>query len=325
MFIILTNIRHLLYCNMNDTATYPIKVVSRQTGISQYVIRAWEKRYGVVTPVRTDTNRRLYTADDIHRLSLLKHAVDHDYSIGTVAGFSTEKLESLLAMVSPATLNKAEDSTLPQDPQDFYNRSLQAVFDFNSADLEDALIQASLTFSQPVLIEQVVMPLLASIGELWREGTIRIMQEHLSTAVICTFLNNQRQIHRPAPNAPVIVVATPKGQIHEVGALIAALVAATEGWRVLYLGNDLPAEEIAAASLQERARAVALSLVYPAEDPRLHLELEKINNLLPDFTHLIIGGRVSEHYSTILEKISAWSGGSLTEYRNYLQHIEITR
>jgi DNA-binding transcriptional MerR regulator/methylmalonyl-CoA mutase cobalamin-binding subunit len=310
---------------MDTTATYPIKVVSRQTGLSQHVIRAWEKRYGVVEPLRTDTNRRLYTSDDIHRLTLLKLAIDNDYNIGTVAAFSTDRLEELVSYSPVKRTRERLGSNPPEaEPRSYYEKCLQAVHDFNSAGLEDALIQASVTFSQPVLIEGVVMPLLSSIGELWRDGSIRIMQEHLSTAVISTFLTNQRQMHRPAKHAPAIIVATPQGQLHQVGALIVALVAATEGWKVVYLGADLPAEELAAACIQERARAIALSLVYPAEDPHLHQELERIENLLPEQTHLIIGGRVSKNYSALFKERSAWVGESLTEFRNYLQQIEIS-
>lgn len=311
---------------MNEPQFYPIKVVSRQTGLSQHVIRAWEKRYGVVTPQRTETNRRSYTSEDIHHLTLLKLAVDNDYSISSVAELTTERLEALVSEALPSqATNQAVTGQSEVDPAALYETCLDAVMEFDSGKLEDGLTQASLALTQPVLLEQVIIPLMVSIGERWREGSIRIMQEHLSTAVIGGFLTSQRQRYRPSPSAPVIVVATPAGQQHQVGALIVALVAAAEGWKVVYLGADLPAEEVAAACIKEQARAVALSLVYPAEDPQLHLELERIKSLLPAETRMIIGGRVSEHYTAVIQKISAWSGGSLSEFRNYLQHIELNR
>ena len=92
-------------------------------------------------------------------------------------------------------------------------------------------------------------------------------------------------------NAPVLVVATPSGQLHELGALLVGAAAANLGWHVTYLGASLPAAEIAGAALQNRARAVALSLVYPEDDPTLEdeLDLSKVQMQMPMFKMLAKG------------------------------------
>jgi methanogenic corrinoid protein MtbC1 len=125
--------------------------------------------------------------------------------------------------------------------------------------------------------------------------------------------------HRPPVNAPSIIIATPSGQLHELGALIIALVAALEGWRVIYLGPNLPAEEIASATKLKKSQLVLLSLVYPANDPFLKQELEKLRTLLHSDVKIVIGGRVSESYQEILDHIGAIQLNDLDNFRKFLE------
>lgn len=306
---------------MESEKKYPIKVVSNKTGLSLHVIRAWEKRYNVVQPRRTETNRRLYSEEDITRLSLLKKATGQGYSIGNIAGLSLSELQQMVEMVreGPSREVSAEHSA---DPAGFYKESLDAIFAFDANTFEKTLTRASVLLTQPVLIDKVVVPVVEQIGRLWRDGTLRIMHEHLATAIMKTFLSNLRSGYRPAPNAPGLIVTTPIGQLHELGALISALVAAAEGWDVTFLGANLPAEEIAAASITKKAKAVVLSIVYPADDPLLYHELGKIRKLVPENVQIIMGGRSAVHYKEAIDKIHAQLSTDLSDFRDRLQVIE---
>jgi hypothetical protein len=93
--------------------------------------------------------------------------------------------------------------------------------------------------------------------------------EHLATVVVRRTLTWMMENGTPPPMAPAIVVATLAGQTHELGAMLAAAAASTHGWRVVYLGANLPASEIAVAANHTRATAVALSLLHPTEDPTI--------------------------------------------------------
>ena len=106
-------------------------------------------------------------------------------------------------------------------------------------------------------------------------------------------------------HAPLLLVATPAGQVHELGALLAGAVAVNLGWRVVYLGASLPAAEIAGAARQTQARAVALSLVYPEDDPRLEGELRRLRELLPAEIPLLAGGRALPAYRKVLVRLGA--------------------
>lgn len=184
-------------------------------------------------------------------------------------------------------------------------RCLRAIRAMDGEALEDALATAAAELSMPVLFEQVLMPLLDMIGKEWREGTLRASHEHMATALVRSFLSGLRASYVAPSAGPDVIVTTPAGQLHELGALVVAIIAAREGWRVTYLGPNLPAEEIAAAARQRNAAAVALSLIYPADDPALPEELRKLRRMLPPGTAILVGGRAARAYLPALEEIDA--------------------
>jgi methanogenic corrinoid protein MtbC1 len=132
-----------------------------------------------------------------------------------------------------------------------------------------------------------------------------VANEHLASSVIRGFLYNLLESYSLNDSAPVMVTATPRGQEHELGALIAGVVAASSGWKVIYLGSNLPAEEIAAVVSHLKARVVALSIVYPNDDLHLKHELKKSKHLLPDGVSIIVGGRAANGYLDVLDEIGA--------------------
>jgi methanogenic corrinoid protein MtbC1 len=150
-----------------------------------------------------------------------------------------------------------------------------------------------------------MVPLIQEIGDRWQLGTLKVAHEHIATAVIRTFLGNFARSYALPSSAPGLIVTTPSGQLHELGAILVAAAANNQGWRVTYLGPSLPAEEIAGAVLQDAARAVALSIVYPEDDPHLQSELRKLRKLLPADTALLVGGRVAHCYHDCLREIGA--------------------
>jgi len=291
---------------MEKLYKYPIKVVSQMTGLSAFVIRAWEKRYSVVSPSRTETNRRLYSESDIEKLRLLNEAVHGGHNIGGVANLSVDELHNLLSYkdVSAARVDQSLDD-ISADTSSVINSCIEVIKAYDGKALETLLLKASSKMSQPQLIENLIIPLVYKVGDMWHDGTIRVANEHLASAVIRSFLTNLIDQHIPAENAPIIISATPRGQDHELGALIVAVVAAAVGWKVIYLGPNLPVEEIAAVSENLEAKVIGLSIVYPNDDPQLKKDLINLNKMLPSNVSLIVGGRAAKGYLDVLDEIEA--------------------
>jgi len=282
-----------------------IKTVSRRTGLSAHVIRIWEKRYGAVKPDRTGTNRRLYSEEQIARLGLLRDATRAGYSIGLVAKLPTEKLRNVAgeAVRDGGGLHHVPDAAPGVTP--LLDECIAAVKVLDAGALENTLKKAATQLGSQGLLQRVIAPMVQTIGEMWRDGSITAAHEHFASAVIRIFLGHAAKPFAGDQTAPVLVVATPTGQLHELGALLVGAAAANLGWHVTYLGASLPAAEIAGAARQNRAIAVALSLVYPEDDPRLEGELARLRELLPPETLLLAGGRAMPAYQDALEKAGA--------------------
>ena len=306
---------------------HSINIAAKRSGLTAHVIRIWEKRYGAVAPIRTDTNRRQYSDEEIDRLLLLKRATDAGHKISEIAPVSTEKLATLLTkdeirqadqILDPHTSER--DETERGRPH--IENCLEAIKSLNSNKLEETLTQATLLLGHQGMICHVVSPLTAQIGILWREGFITAAHEHFASAIIRVFLTNISKPFSIPETAPRIVVATPAGQIHELGAIIASATCASAGWRVTYLGANLPAAEISGACLQNQAQAVALSIVFPEDDPDLSEELQRLRTFLPQNVHIIIGGRAAPAYQQTLEKIDA---RICTDIKDLSQTLDILR
>lgn len=285
-------------------ARHTIAVVSRRTGISQLLLRAWERRYGAVAPGRTDTGRRLYSDADIQRLQLLSRLTDHGHRIGDIANQPLGQLEILADEIVE---QQPRPVPLPAvtELDELLGAALQAVADLDATRLEGLLARASVVLSRPVLRRELLQPLLVEIGDRWHDGSLRIAHEHMATAVVKAFLANLTQGRAAPAGAPGLVVTTPAGQHHELGALMAASQALEAGWKVLYLGTDLPAEEIAMAVQESEARAILLSLVYPGADPAVMEQLRALRRFVGEGLPILVGGQAAPSYLTTLVGIDA--------------------
>jgi len=309
---------------MDQKKTYPIGVVSQKTGISASVIRAWERRYQAVRPARTESNRRLYSAEDIYRLTLLKRVSAAGMNIGDIAHLPTEQLlrmagepgEPVSPVSGPAPGGRHFFRNVT--PGGYLEECLSAARAFQQRRLEYTLVRAAAALSQPVLVDRLLVPLIEQAGLLWEQGQFRVGNEHLVSVVVRVFLENLRAQYRSFPGAQRMIITTPVGQDHELGALLAAMTAASTGWNVTYLGPNLSGAEIAEAVRQVRAHALALSLVYPLGAPQVSEELKVLKRFLPEKTAVFIGGRATASYRESLQEIRARTFATIAEFRRYL-------
>jgi DNA-binding transcriptional MerR regulator/methylmalonyl-CoA mutase cobalamin-binding subunit len=283
---------------------HAIKAVSKRTGLSAHVIRVWEKRYGAVKPARTGTNRRLYSEHEVERLELLHHATRAGHNISQAAKLTNEKLRELarptavVAGAAHAARDEDADEPLVAD-------CLAQVRELDEPSLNRILERAMVRLGHMGFLNRVAGPLCQRVGELWRTGALTAAHEHFLSAALRTFLGNASRQYPLAESAPGLIVATPTGQLHELGAVMVTAAAANLGWRVIYLGASLPAAEIAGAAIQNKARAVALSLVYPEDDATLADELANLRRYLPAEIKILAGGRAAEAYREALNRIGA--------------------
>jgi methanogenic corrinoid protein MtbC1 len=256
----------------------------RRTGLSADVIRAWERRYGAVSPQRSEGGQRLYSERDVARLALLARATAEGHSIGEIARLDEAALEALLRgpKARGADDHGEEIGAVVSD-------ALGAATRLDSVALETILKRAVFSLGVERFVDQVVGRFLSEVGNRWHQGAISPAHEHLASDTMRRVLAWVTDAYELEPDAPRILVGTPEGEMHELGAMSAAAAAVGEGWRVVYLGASLPAEDIVSAAEQVGAKAVALSVVY-ADGASTAAQVARIARSLPDGVDLFIGG-----------------------------------
>jgi DNA-binding transcriptional MerR regulator/methylmalonyl-CoA mutase cobalamin-binding subunit len=303
---------------MEDRSLHPISLVSRRTGLSPFLIRIWEQRYQAVEPSRTETKRRLYSEQNIERLCLLRDLTQAGHSIGQIARLGDGELRGLARRTPRDDAPQARASPAPADRMDAAFAALQA---FDSSALAAVLQEAQLQSGAFAALLKFVAPLVQEIGERWRTGRLTAAQEHFASSTLRAWLGAQAAAFSLPASAPVLVAGTPSGQVHEMGILLAGAVASNLGWRVTQLGASLPAVEIASAARLTGARAIALSIVYPEDDPNLGAELVQLRELAPADAAILAGGRAAPAYLPALEKARYTHVASLEEFGRALDAL----
>jgi MerR family transcriptional regulator, light-induced transcriptional regulator len=299
---------------------YPVRLVALRTGLSPHVLRAWERRYGVVSPTRTEGGQRLYTDLDIQRLISLRRLTERGHAIGRIAGLpmaELARLEDEAPVPQPPSVARAHGESAP----DIIVAALQATRRLDASEIQAVLERAAVTLGVPVFVDEVVAPLLERIGHGWSERSVSVAQEHMASAVVRRVLGWLLGVFEVADDAPRLVVATPPQQSHELGALMAAVSAATEGWRVTYLGPDLPVSDLVHAAVQSGARAVAVSAIYQPQSAELVRALRETRSGLPEEVALVVGGAGALQVRAEAEGAGALVVESLAEFRRLLPRL----
>jgi DNA-binding transcriptional MerR regulator/methylmalonyl-CoA mutase cobalamin-binding subunit len=257
------------------------------TGLTPDLIRAWEKRYAVVAPIRGARGARLYASADIAHLRLLARVVGAGRAIGDVAALSTTELEKLAAQRAPDG-GKAENRGTHSPREDFVTQILERLERFDHPAVARLLGDAVVGLGVRTFVHEIALPLVHRVGACWADGELSIADEHLLTGTLRNLLAGL--MHGRTRTGRPVLLATPVGERHEIGLLMVALLALDAGANVVYLGVDLPSAEILAATTRARARVVGLSLVSSENRARAKQELAAIQIGLPAEIELWLGG-----------------------------------
>jgi MerR family transcriptional regulator, light-induced transcriptional regulator len=266
-------------------ARHPIGVVSRRTGLSLHVLRAWERRYGVVEPVRTAGGQRLYSDADITRLRLLRQLTEAGRSISHVASLPSREL-ARLAVDDEATPEPAGTG----DVSRYRQQCVAAAQRLDGETVHATLMRAVVSLRPAEFLDEVLMPLLHEVGELWHSGRLSPAQEHVVSVAARRVVTWLLDAYEAPEGAPVALITTIAGEQHEFGALMACVITLDEAWRVAYLGTSLPAAEIVRAARMVGASVVALSVVNRSEEDAAVAEVRSVRVALPATVQLVVGG-----------------------------------
>ncbi|MBX3147452.1 MAG: MerR family transcriptional regulator [Gemmatimonadales bacterium] len=298
-----------------DIPRHPVRVAAQKTGLSSHVLRAWERRYGVVAPTRTEGGQRLYSDADIERLTLLSTLASRGGAIGQLADLPTAELtrlsrEDMVAAPTPEV----------QDTARWRELAFHAIEAMDGSRLRRELSRGVMALGVTAFLEEVADPLLREWGTLAR-GAPSASRRSTSVRWWCERCSAVRESAETSDSAPRLVVATLVNQLHEGGALLAAAAAAAEGWRVTYLGTNLPSADIAATAVRTGARAVAVSVIFPADDPAVPGYFATLRQGLPAHVALLVGGSATASYSDAIDAAEGEIVSDLPGLRSLLREL----
>jgi MerR family transcriptional regulator, light-induced transcriptional regulator len=287
---------------------YTIKQAAQRSGVSVPLLRAWERRYQIVEPARTDSGYRLYDDSSIIRLRAMRALVDDGWAPSTAAVRVREADDQTVAELAarrPATGRALAAGRAPDDAPDSEQArgaataALTAMFVDSAAALDEPAFEAVLDdmFSRGSfehVATEMVMPSLVAIGERWASGDLDVAAEHAAASAVLRRLGSAfSAAGRPASDTGVVLVGLPPGARHELGALAFATAARRAGLPVRYLGADLPVENWVEAAVRTEAVAAVIGVMTDADGESATRVSRALRTARPRML-VCVGGRAAD-------------------------------
>jgi len=275
---------------------YPIRTISELTGVPTTTLRAWERRYGLLKPSRTPKGHRLYSGKDI---DLIKKIVELLKSNHTIS-------EAIRILKDPES-NTAAGTDTQEHWAVYQQRMLKSIEEFNEQKLGTAYNEALSIYPVDMVTEQVILPLLTTLGERWQERETGIAEEHFFSAYLRNKLGARLHHESNRSRGKKILVSCLPGEYHELGVLLFCIAAIGHGYQILYLGTNLPPSQLLKVVERTDVSAVLLSGTSTAVwEKQIEKELKELKeNINLTTTPFMFGGELSEKHKDFLESLGA--------------------
>jgi methanogenic corrinoid protein MtbC1 len=256
----------------------------------------------------------MYSDTDVARLRLLRAGIDRGHSIGRLAGLDDSELRQLAETTDATALRPGDPLPRPALDTGLLTAALRR---YDAVAIEQEIARLAAVLPAIDLLREVIMPTLVRVGDDWYRGRASIAQEHLMSAAVKRLLGSFIRLHARRDVPARLLFATLAGDRHEIGTLGAAMLAASSGLGVTYLGPDLPAHDIVTSVQPAGAQVLVLGLTMPSTGKVKERELRTIVRELPEGTELWAGGRGAARYASIITP----RGIVLDDYGAYQQEL----
>ncbi len=274
---------------------YNIKAVSTMLELLPVTIRAWERRYGLPSPIRGKQGYRLYSAHDVRLLRWLKKQNDSGMSIGQSARYLSELLNAGKdpAAEAPQKTSQSLELSLQQtiSIENLQKDFLQYLSHYNDSQATETLRRAFSIYSVDQVLNQVVEPTMVALGEGWQRGEISIAIEHFATQFCIQHLMGMLSASNPPSREGILLAACAPGEMHQIGLLSLVVTLRWRGWDVKYFGQDLSLNRIEETIMETKPDAILFTATRKEYAAALR-PLQQIFNKYPyPKPLLILGGK----------------------------------
>lgn len=257
----------------------PIRAVVARTGLNPDTIRAWERRYRAIQPARSEGGTRQFSEEDVTRLLCLKELRERGFALQTLAQLPTSELTSL-RRDDPQVADRQHPKQPPVSPEQL--AYLADIENLDAAKALERLHAMSDGLGNMQVILGVAIPIMWEVGQRWRDGEFGTAPEHLVRTQLKSLMTN-RLDRIPVPEgARRLLFTTPAGQLHEFGILAGSVLAKEAGFDVLYLGPNLPTEEIIWSVARSHADVLVLSVAKSMSEDEMKQVERLVDTVAPN-------------------------------------------
>jgi methanogenic corrinoid protein MtbC1 len=303
--------RSLVAQNKRDAPIYNIKAVARLTGVAADTLRRWESRYGIMHPQRTASGYRMYSQHDVDTIRWLRERVEEGLSISRACELLRQEGDGVLDRpaqpppapipVAPLGVGARPLSTLVEELLTAYHNT-----DENAANkiINDALA----LYSLEQVVNELIYPSLTEVGERWMSGEFTVAHEHFASALVRSRLANLFHSSPYYAAGPLILVACAPGELHEIGAQVVALFLRRSGYRVVYLGQNVPDESLVSMIRTLRPALVCCAASRTETAANLRHLAEAVHQMRAESRWapvLAFGGSIFNHHPDLAAKMGA--------------------
>lgn len=260
------------------------------TDISAHTLRKWESRYSFLEAKRTETNIRFYTDDQIKKLLNISILIRHGYRISKIDKMTIDEIHNIVTELSK------------NDDKDIDIKSLSAsMIEMNENLFEDIINENIRKFGLLDTVTELLYPFLVHIGILWGTNKIMPAQEHFISSIIRKkIFSKVDALPQPETNAKKIVLFLPEGEHHEIGLLLAYYIARNLGWRVFYLGQNVPTTNINQVIKITKPDVLLTIVVTLAKEKAVNI----LNKISSDFDKtILLAGNIDNNDKFELENV----------------------
>jgi methanogenic corrinoid protein MtbC1 len=263
-----------------------IGALGKATGIAVETLRTWENRYGFPIPRRKPSGHRVYPIDAVPRLRRIAQALSRGHRAGQVVGASEEALEQLLDSTAAGQPVPAAGLPTAEDLRGL----LRLVQAFDADRLTRTLLGDWARMRPVEFLEGRIAPFVRAVGDGWERGELEVRHEHFLAERVGDLLRSLRLPFEERATGPLVVLATLPGEVHGLGLLMAALLLASIGCRILYLGTETPPPQVVSLATDLGARAVGLSVSLSTRGGTTPSAIRKVRERLPTRVAMVVGG-----------------------------------
>ncbi|HEX6129358.1 MAG TPA: MerR family transcriptional regulator [Candidatus Limnocylindria bacterium] len=272
---------------------YTIKQASARSGVGIPLLRAWERRYGVVSPLRTPAGYRVYDEEAIDRLRAMRRLVESGWSpreaAPRVRAADAETVRALA--VGPDAVS---GGGVPTTDRSLVGRIADAAARLDQPELEAALDEAFSAARFEAASQRVVLPAMVEVGRAWSRGELGVGAEHAASAAVLRRLGAAFQAAASNGTGPTVLVGLPPGSQHELAALAFATIARRTGMDVIYLGSNVPLDSWLTVVEETDAAAAVLGAVMPGDADSVSAVLAALAEHRPDVIRAVGGPYAGE-------------------------------